>query len=184
VASAAASGWVAAGLPAGQRLWRYASVSCQAGYGRVTRVGQEGRGISASLGGVGERRVAELMQGPPAGVLIEQLGCPPVGQPCLAAGRIEVGSRERQAGSPFGEEHRAGTATVEQPWQEAISPSGSQSLRIPALSPLSRGSYRPSTVRTPRTSMIASAFTNSVWYDDPMVGTAGPAGLPSGGACD
>ncbi|MET7465645.1 hypothetical protein, partial [Nonomuraea sp. NPDC005501] len=50
------------------------------------------------------------VHGPPGqigGRGLEQLGSPAVGQPGSAGGGVDVGRRQRDAGAPAGEEHRA-----------------------------------------------------------------------------
>jgi hypothetical protein len=64
--------------------------------------------------------VSELVQRPRAallarGGLLEDLRGPPVRQPRLPARRVDVAGRQRDPGTPVGEEHRAGLAALQQP---------------------------------------------------------------------
>jgi hypothetical protein len=84
----------------------------------VPGVGQEGGGVGASLGGVGERAVAKLVQRPrPAradgGGLLKQLSGPTVRQSCPPRGWVEVTGWELHAGATVCEEDRAGPAPLE-----------------------------------------------------------------------
>ena len=78
-------------------------------------VGEQGSGVGAVLGGVGERAVAQLVQGErSAGQgrcrVFEQFGGAPVGQPGLAGSGVQVSRRQLDAGGAGGEEERAGLA--------------------------------------------------------------------------
>jgi hypothetical protein len=71
----------------------------------VPSAGQQHRQVGAVLGGVGERRVAKLVQRPP-GPHAKQVGRPPVRQPGPPAGRIQVEAGDRVGRSAASEKHR------------------------------------------------------------------------------
>lgn len=75
--------------------------------------GHQHRGGHAVLGGVGERGVPQVVQGPSAAGLGEEFRGASVGQPGSAGVRVEVGRGELHAGGAFGEKHRASGAPGE-----------------------------------------------------------------------
>ena len=69
----------------------------------MSGAGQQQRQVGAGLSGVGERRVAQLMERPP-GARLEHLGRPPVRQPRSPTGRVPV----EAGGSAFVFGHSSG----------------------------------------------------------------------------
>jgi hypothetical protein len=66
-----------------------AGVALQGAHRGVAGPGEQQRQVGAVLGGVGEGRMAQLMQRPP-GTHPKQFGGPPVRQPGLSASRVQV----------------------------------------------------------------------------------------------
>ena len=89
---------VGLGEVAGDRLRPGAGIALQGPHRGVPGPGQQQRQVGAILGGVGEGRMAQLVQRPP-GTNAKQFGGPPVRQPGPPAGRVQVQPGDR-AGWP------------------------------------------------------------------------------------
>jgi hypothetical protein len=97
---------VGVGEVAGDRLRPGAGMAFQGAHRGVPGPGQQQRQVGAVLGGVGEGRVAQLVQRPPAGGLTEQRLGASVAQPGAAGvgAAVNGGGYASRDGGAVGEE--------------------------------------------------------------------------------